>query len=282
MNPLIQPYFVLAAEKYYKTVVNDLGISHFYTIPEKAIDDRTMMAVPDGCIDILFNCDPDRPYAEVCGSVLSPTKVLTGETARYFGVRFYPGFGYRYNNIKMEDVINSQLPLEDLLDASEMFEKIVTTKDFSEQVNIFTEHYRKSLYKTSISNSPNPMKQYLLDRILETKGQIRLKALSNETGYSERYINTKFTEFFGIRPKIFCKIIRFQHVLNELNHSDGKGSNLIHIANDAGYYDQAHMYKDFQAFANNPPGKYLNLLREMDYYDRLIIVENTVKDNHTD
>lgn len=274
MTSLIQPYFVMAAEKYYKTVINDLGISHFYTFPEKAIDDQTMMAVPDGCIDILFNCDADKPFAEVCGSVLTPKKVLTGETARYFGVRFYPGFGYKYNDVKMEDIMNQQLPLNELLDASEMFEKIVTTTDFSSQVSIFSDHYRKFLHKASIKNNPVALKKYLLDRILETKGQIRMKTLSIETGYSSRYINTKFTEFFGISPKIFCKIIRFQNVLNQLNNSDGTRSNLINIANDAGYYDQAHMYKDFKEFADNPPGKYLGLIKELDYYERLIIVEN--------
>lgn len=278
MNNLIQPYFVMSAAKYYKTVVNNLGISHFYTIPEKAINDKTMMAVPDGCIDILFNCDPNRPFAEVCGSVLEPTKVLTGESARYFGVRFYPGSGYDFKHVKMDEIINNKLPLKDLVNASEMFEKIVTETDFSKQILLFADHYKDFLNKSSLANSPDALKQYMLDRILLTKGQIRIGELSTETGYSERYINRKFHEFFGMRPKVFCKIIRFQHVLNQLKlFESASDSNFIKIANDAGYYDQAHMYKDFHQFAAHSPGQYLKLLHDSQYASRLILVEGVNK-----
>lgn len=274
MNSLIQPYFVMSAAKYYKTVVNDLGISHFYTFPEKAIKENTMMAVPDGCIDILFTCDVNNPYAEVCGSVLAPTKVLTEDSARYFGVRFYPGFGYDFENVKMKEVINHQIPLKEVMDTGNLMEQIVSTKDFSSQVSIFADHYKTFLYKSSIKKSPDVLKAYLLDRILATKGQIKIKEMALETGYSERYIHMKFNEFFGMTPKTFCKIIRFQHVLNQLKTYDtGDEMSLINIANDAGYYDQAHMYKDFSQFTANSPSQYVQHIHDSEYTKRLIIIE---------
>lgn len=275
MNSLIQPYFVMSTSKYYKAVKNQLGISHFYTFNKEAAQNINTLAVPDGCIDILFSCDSGSPSAHVCGSVLQPTHVLQ-DASHYFGVRFYPGAGYNYKDVQTKEIINSMYNLTDILDAKEMFEKIVSTKDFNAQVQLFTDHYKQYLHNSDINLDSMDLKQYMLNRIFKVKGQIKVRELAEATGYSERYLNRKFTEFFGISPKVFCKIIRFQHVLNQLNqkHKISEEKSLIHIANDAGYYDQAHMYKDFNEFSNHTPGHYMELIKQSSYTDRLVLVND--------
>jgi len=277
MNSLIQPYIAMSAFKYYKTVVNCHGISHFYHFKKDTLNYPQAMAVPDGCIDILFSFNEGNPSAQIYGSVLQPTLVFDDDVSDYFGVRFYPGGGYKFKDVKIQEIINNVYSFTELLNAEGLVEKIVTSDNFSDKVNLFTHHYQQHLYKQNIDMNPMTMKEFMLNKIMATNGQIRVGELAAATGYSERYVNSKFIEYFGIRPKVFCKIIRFQNVLNQLKFENkGLDSNsLIHVANDAGYFDQAHMYKDFSEFSSQTPGQYMKLLKKTDYTNKLILVNNS-------
>ncbi|WP_132849081.1 helix-turn-helix domain-containing protein [Serpentinicella alkaliphila] len=150
--------------------------------------------------------------------------------------------------------------------------------DFMTQVSYFMEFYTKQIEKTKSTSSPLLLKNHMIKRVIESKGQIKIKDLAYEIGYSERHTNLKFTEYFGMSPKLLSKIIRFQYVLNKLNKyiANPNQSSLILIAQEAGYYGQSHMYKDFSEFSSCSPGQYLDLLRQKNYYNRLVVVNSLV------
>ncbi len=52
-----QPYFVMNTSQYYKAVVMNYGISHFYAFRRNRTIDSSIFAIPDGSIDIYFCCD---------------------------------------------------------------------------------------------------------------------------------------------------------------------------------------------------------------------------------
>lgn len=270
----IQPYFVMSSIQYYKAVMHHLGIAHFYAFTKGSLASMDMTAVPDGCIDILFKCDDKNPSAHVCGSVLQAQHVPMDPNACYFGVRFYPGYGYSYKNLKSSDIINHQISLIDVLDARDLVEKITTTHNFSYQIHYFLDHYTNFLGKNAHILRENIIAEYMLHQIKLTHGNIRIHDLARQLGYSERYINQKFIESLGLSPKTFCKIMRFQYLLNTLHHgwSDHDTGGLINIASHTGYYDQSHMTKDFNQFTTNTPMQYLELLKETDYKKRIVLV----------
>lgn len=49
-----QPYFVMATTQYYKSLVMKYGISHFYNFIVDEKSENHLLAIPDGCVDILF------------------------------------------------------------------------------------------------------------------------------------------------------------------------------------------------------------------------------------
>ncbi|WKY48331.1 helix-turn-helix domain-containing protein [Eubacteriaceae bacterium ES3] len=273
MHSMLQPYFVLSTEKYLKAIINNYGISHFYSFTKNAATEQEIIAVPDGCIDILFTCDEHHPIAEICGSVLKPQNVLDQPT-RYFGVRFYPGQCILNRNLDIKDVIGNQIGLLDIFDAGSVFETIITNTDFNVQVSTFLNFYLKTVVKNDSCLKTDELKGHLLSQILKSKGQIKVKELASDVGYSERTINTKFMNYFGISPKVLSKIVRFQNVLSELNRSNTikNPDSLIDIAYNAGYFDQSHMYKDFNEFSKTSPGHYLEILKNNHYNDRLVVV----------
>ncbi|MCY1059179.1 helix-turn-helix domain-containing protein [Nannocystis sp. SCPEA4] len=86
-----------------------------------------------------------------------------------------------------------------------------------------------------------------------------VNAVADELGVSERHLRRVFREAFGIGPKAFAKLARFQRALRAARE-DGRAA-WATIAADAGYYDQAHLIAEFHAIAGAPPRALLGELR---------------------
>jgi AraC-like DNA-binding protein len=56
-------------------------------------------------------------------------------------------------------------------------------------------------------------------------------------------------------PKTLARVLRFKHALGLLQRDDG--ARFAEIAETCGYYDQAHLNRDFRAFAGAPPTDFL-------------------------
>ncbi len=266
-----QPFFVMAATRYYKAVVMNYGISHFYCFRKDDIVNDSIIAVPDGCIDILFFCDEKRPYAEICGTVLHPVKTHHKDNVYYFGVRFQPGnvYGCRNKKISFSEFVEQEVPFLEVTGDTELFDQITSSRDFKFQIRVFLNQYLEYRHLMEMDDRNKRLKDFMIKEMMRTAGQIKIQDLADKSGYSYRYMNKVFTDEFGLPPKVFSKLIRFQQLLNNLN--EGK-DDLGQLALELGYYDQSHMMKDFNQFANTTPGKYLSSLKETDYKKRLLIV----------
>lgn len=269
-----QPYFVMATSRYYKAVVMNYGISHFYCFQKDGITESPIVAVPDGCFDILFCCDENEPYAYVCGTVLHPKLTLNNKNKYFFGVRFLPGSSFKFKNVTMSDLVEQEIPFLEVIEDKDLFEQITSSKDFNYQIQIFMDKYLRFYKYSEMANKHKNLNKFIMSSVMETGGQIRVKELAEATGYSVRYINKVFSEQFGLSPKVFCKLMRFQYLLGNLNDSNEEISdtNLTELAIELGYYDQSHMIKDFYEFTNTTPGKYIHSLQETEYKKRLIII----------
>lgn len=269
-----QPYFVMVTKHYYKAVVMNYGISHFYCFQKDDIVENSFIAVPDGCIDILFCCDDKEPYANVCGTVLHPTLTHNKKNKYFFGVRFLPGNSFKFKDVTMSDFIEKEVPFLEVFEDRELFDKITSSRDFNYQIRIFMDKYLKSYNDSQMKNKYHDFKKIMMSNIVETAGKIRVKELADATGYSVRYINKTFTEEFGLSPKVFCKLMRFQYLLGNLNdfEKDSLDTNLAQLSIDLGYYDQSHMIKDFYEFTNTTPKKYIHSLQEVEYKKRIVII----------
>lgn len=269
-----QPYFVMATSHYYKAVVMNYGISHFYCFQKEDIMENSFIAVPDGCIDILFCCDDKEPYANVCGTVLQPTLTHNKKNKYFFGVRFLPGSPFKFKNVTMSDLVEQEIPLFEVMEDRDLFEKITTSRDFNYQIQVFMHQYLKFYEHSQVTSKYKDLKKFMMNNIMQTAGKIKVNELADATGYSVRYINKTFSQEFGLSPKVFCKLMRFQYLLSTLNDFDKDmfDSNLAQISMELGYYDQSHMIKDFYEFTNTTPKKYIHSLQEIEYKKRIIII----------
>ena len=82
-----------------------------------------------------------------------------------------------------------------------------------------------------------------------------IAALAQELGWSRRRFGERFREHVGLAPKPAARVLRFRRVLELLRRGDEL--RLAAIAQDCGYYDQAHLNRDFRAYTGGPPRAYL-------------------------
>jgi transcriptional regulator GlxA family with amidase domain len=81
-------------------------------------------------------------------------------------------------------------------------------------------------------------------------GQVSLDFLASMAGVSARQLERRFLREVGISPKLLCRILRFQQIFRSVNEND---DNWASVAVNCGYYDQAHLIRDFKSFAGQTP-----------------------------
>ncbi|MBF6238512.1 AraC family transcriptional regulator [Nocardia otitidiscaviarum] len=80
---------------------------------------------------------------------------------------------------------------------------------------------------------------------------VRVGDVAADIGWSRRHLVNRFTAEFGISPKDAARIARFERS-HRLLRSPGVPA-LAEVAARTGYYDQAHMAREWREFAGLPP-----------------------------
>ena len=90
-----------------------------------------------------------------------------------------------------------------------------------------------------------------MNLIRRYRGKPRIEKIANTLGLATRSLNRKVQNVTGGSPKTYGRLLRFHHVLersDELTRPDWSN-----LALDCGFYDQAHMIRDFQFFTRTSP-----------------------------
>jgi AraC-like DNA-binding protein len=94
--------------------------------------------------------------------------------------------------------------------------------------------------------------------LLASGGTVRITDLAAETGWSARHLTGRFRTELGLTPKAAARVIRFdraRHLL--IRHAaaapDDNGHRLADLAATCGYFDQAHLAREFRSLAGCPP-----------------------------
>lgn len=86
-------------------------------------------------------------------------------------------------------------------------------------------------------------------------GDVRINALAAATGWSTKRLIAEVREYTGLSPKRLARVMRFERTLRHIHTNDHVA--WTQRALDSGYYDQAHLIRDFGEFAGCTPTDYL-------------------------
>ncbi|HXB97547.1 MAG TPA: AraC family transcriptional regulator, partial [bacterium] len=109
---------------------------------------------------------------------------------------------------------------------------------------------------------PDPMVRQAVKLIAQHQGDLEVSALAEALGVSRQTVKHKFDQHVGLSPKLFGKLRRFQAVLRRL--AGTSKVDWTHLAQESGYYDQAHLIREFNHFTGFSPQKFLKNLEKGD------------------
>ena len=262
----IQPFFAIQSSRYLKKLSDHPAIAHFYKFKGN-YDGHAGRVVPDGTVDIIFQCSREHPRAWVCGTVEKGEESWFEQDATYFGARLMPGFLDHIGDAHVHELVDQAYDMEDLLQGKHIPEQLAEATDFEDQVRLFEKLFLPEIHLQD--STPHTISAEIIQRIYDSKGTIKVNELAEQMHYSRRHLSRCFEQTTGLDIKTFAGFIRFQSVLKGIN--SGKYENLADAAAEASYYDQAHFQKSFKRFSSMTPRNYEKLIRQSDYQKKLTV-----------
>jgi AraC-like DNA-binding protein len=144
--------------------------------------------------------------------------------------------------------------LEDLVGpaAPELLERMAAATSWPDRFAVLDQVLERRLGVLPPSEAPLRRAWHLLVR---SGGSLRVDRLADEVGWSRRHLTARFSGEFGLSPKELARVVRFER--SKLLIQRGRWRTLADVAATCGYYDQAHLTREWSRLAGCPPSVWL-------------------------
>jgi AraC-like DNA-binding protein len=169
-------------------------------------------------------------------------------------VRLTPLGAHALFGVPMHELTNRVVELDDLLGkrASELVERMWARPGWEARFEFLDLVIAN---RVAQAGGLSPGVAWAWQRLWATHGRVRVRSLADELGWSQRRLIARFREQVGMPPKAVARILRFDRVARLLREVEEP--RLAEVAYDCGYYDQAHLNRDFRDFAGTTPSNYM-------------------------
>jgi AraC-like DNA-binding protein len=164
-------------------------------------------------------------------------------------LEFTPLGAYRLFRMPMRDLANRVVELDDVLgpEAGELVERLAATPDWSARFDLLD---HALLTRLDRGPDPAPEVRHAWRLLTGTAGAIPVARIADEVGWSHGHLVRRFTEQVGLSPKTSGRVLRFQRALRMLSRGN---ASLAEISASCGFFDQAHLNREFRALAATSP-----------------------------
>ena len=174
-------------------------------------------------------------------------------------IEFNPLGAYRLFRLSYAEVTNQIVEMADLIGSRA--EGLQSQLAEAGALNLKLQLLQNYLINRLEKATPDPIYDYCINRIMDSKGLITVAKLEKETGYSSRWLNRKFSEHLGTGPKNLSEIVRFKQFYQA--YSTGiRLQNLKEYIYEY-YYDQSHFLRAFKRFTGCTPTDLQNSMNEL-------------------
>ncbi len=209
--------------------------------------------LPDACADILFDLAAWRASAaaaagRIVGTMTRANRVAFRGTIDLIGIRFRPGGAPLVCAQSVAEFTDRAATADLWLGslASGLTDELASLQEFQPRVQLLD---RRLLAMP---------RGYPLDRLAVRATQLlaageadatRVHAVARTLGLSERQMERRFAVATGLTPVVYRRVLRFRRLLEIRDRvPDWAGA-----AAEAGYFDQAHMTREFTRFTGVSP-----------------------------
>lgn len=220
--------------------------------------------LPSGEVELLVNfgapyrvidaADPARSSTHRGATVVGvhDRHVVTEETGaqHVLVVRLRPTGAHLLFDLPMHEIANRLVDLGDLSGAlarrlgDRLYEARTWERRFAVMDALLAEHAAgKHARRTGIA--------WAWQQLHDTGGCLNVGALAGEIGCSRKHLIAQFRHTVGLPPKTVARVLRFNRVLQLVERAGP--IDWAAIAQECGYFDQAHLIRDCRAFAGSTP-----------------------------
>ncbi len=170
------------------------------------------------------------------------------------GVLFRPGGTRSFFDVPADSFYNQVVPLDQVWGskAAELRDHLREAPGPAEKFCVLENALQQRLKKRLQLHSAVA---YALGEFQRVPHIRRVLEVTREAGLSRRRFSQLFREQVGLTPKLYCRIHRFQEVVQQI--ASGTPVDWADVALAGGYCDQAHLGHEFRDFSGISPGAYL-------------------------
>lgn len=231
--------------------------------------ERKCILLPNPCVDILINLG--GPFSVEHGgdnqavgalATLHGPHAVSAHLRRQgalclLGARLKHGVAATFLNFPVKEVCNKFVPVESFWPqaGTELVEPVLAASTIRAKMQAM----EKSLAKFFTRGRRLDLTlRRAVKLVAQNQGDVEVSELARQLKISRQTVKHKFDNAVGLSPKSFGKLRRFQNVLRSI--SVDTNIRWSDLAQRCGYYDQAHLIREFNSFTGFSPEKFLRVL----------------------
>ena len=161
---------------------------------------------------------------------------------------------------------NTSVELDEVVDGvgRELAERLHDTADWSARFDACDDVLLRLLAtrrRSGRGTGAEPALAAAWSALERSGGTLGVASLADHVGWSRQHLRTRFVDEVGLAPKLAGRVMRVERarqlLLGPAAVGDSEGSRLADIAVRCGYYDQAHLTREFVDLIGCPPGQLL-------------------------
>lgn len=210
--------------------------------------------LPDACVDVIFDLQvwrlratPDA--AQLVGTMTRAACFTVSGSIDLLGIRFRPGGAAVFCQDPLQQLTDASAPADTWLNAATrpLLRRLADTISLRERVRLL-----EGFLLREFRAHPLDAKVLAATRLIDGAAghEPAVAMVARTLGLGERQLERRFQAATGLAPVVYRRVRRFRRVLDLLGNTNGS---LVEVAAAAGYFDQAHMTREFNRFAGLSP-----------------------------
>jgi AraC-like DNA-binding protein len=231
------------------------AVECFWTLESDGGNAAPQRVVPDGHPELILNAS--RPFEAMqdgewrrqprfflAGQIEGPLLLRPSGSVRILGVRFHPHGAAALFGPQMHELTARFTSIDDLSPA--------LARELDEAVGpgISIARVEAALAGAQTRlGAPDRIVEEAVRHLRQTP-EIDIAVLARSLGISVRHLERRFRATVGLPPKLFGRMRRFLQIFRVMEQGS---ATWVETAVQCGYYDQAHLIRDFRRFSGQTP-----------------------------
>lgn len=171
-------------------------------------------------------------------------------------IRFRPGGLAPFLPVPLDELVDQAVELDQVWGqvARGWEEQVESAPSFEQCQNLLT-----CILLSQFRAHPHQhVVQAAVQRIDAASGNLSMRVLADEMGWSQKHMERLFAHTVGLSPKHYARIARFRHLSREAARPH-PGRTMADLAAECGYYDHSHLIKEVTSLAGMAPREFFSL-----------------------